>query len=269
VAKGGEAILTHTFLNNFPGANYHKIQLLQNNDIECRYFNLIAQQYDAVSRLIKITLDPQKEIQVSIGGDHSISFYAIGSILERNNPNDVGIIMFDSHADLYSKNTSPSGNFHGMWAYPLLNQFDVDIIDQKILHKIPSQNWLHIGDLEGEPCFGKQELDLVKEKQITHLSKQLLSEKINKAKNILDKFLNDHKHIYITFDIDVYTKDIAPATGLTGDWGLDNNAIPIFLETIAKSNKLIGADVTEVNPEKDGADKTVAVAQEVLLKLLS
>lgn len=269
VAKGCEAIVTTSFINNFPGANLHKLQFASQVIADkSNYYQEIERQYEAASFLIKSTLDKQNEIQVVIGGDHGVSFPALGSVLERNNPNDVGVIMFDSHTDLCLRSNSPSGNFHGMWARPFIDNFDIEMLNQKIPLKIPSRNWMYIGDLEGWPYFDERELNYIKEKEIVYLSKKILAEQFNTAKNIFDDFLNRCKNIYVTFDIDVYTEDIAPATGITGKWGLDNNFIPVFLETIAKSGKLIGADLTEVNPEKEGAEKTIATAQSVLLKLL-
>jgi len=269
VAGGCKAILTPSFLKNFSNISVHEIKFPKqsfSNDLD--YFKAIVRQYDSISNLIKTTLDGPKELQVVVGGDHSVSYSAIGSILERKNPKEIGVIMFDSHADFCLKDNSPSGNFYGMWVRPLIDKFDIDLIDKKIPKKIPSKNWMYVGDLEGEPYFDKSEAEFIREKQITYISKELLVKDFSKAKIILEKFINGSRNIYVTFDIDVYHKSIAPATGISGQWGLNNKAIPLFLKTIADSGKIIGADIMEVNPEKAGADKTIKAAQDVLLQLL-
>lgn len=268
VADGGKAVLSSTFLGNFPNSNFDKIQFEPRTLLKDNYFNEIKRQHRAVSFLLNNTLDEEKEIPIVTGGDHSISYSAIQLATQRAGADNLGVIMFDSHADVNLSKTSPSGNFHGMWARPLLDNFDIKIIDEETPQKITNQSWLFIGNLEKCPHFDKEEIRFIKEKGIYNLSKKTISQEPEKAEIILGDFVNRHKNIYVTFDIDVYNQDTAPATGLTGDWGFAYEEISPFLKIIAESKKLIGADMTEVNPQKSGAIKTIQVAQNTLMELV-
>lgn len=268
VADGCKAILTPSFLEKFPGSaidSYMVPNRKFSNDQD--YFEAIAQQYDDIASLIDSTLDYSTELPVIVGGDHSVSYATIGSILARKDPRELRVIMFDSHADFSLRAETPSGNFHGMWVRPLIDKFDVDVIDKKIPLKIPARNWMYIGDLEGEPYFEKYESEYINEKKISLISKDILTKRFDEAVTTLNEFIDGTQNIYITFDIDIFQKSVAPATGISGEWGLSHKIVSGLLESIVKSDKLIGIDLVEVNPDKEGSTKTIKIAQDVLLQL--
>jgi len=232
---------------------------------EDQYFSTIAKESKKFGDIINGSLKPE-EIAVSIGGDHSISYATIQAWLERiKNPKKALVIDFDSHADACLYSQTPSGNFGGMWARPFLDKFDVECIDNGIT-KLQGPQWLYIGDLEGEPYWDPWEAEFLKEKEINHISKKDILE--GKASSYLQKLLDGAEDVYTTADIDVFTKKVAPATGITGEWGLTKGQVFPLLEQIAESGKLSGCDLTEVNPQKQGAVKTIGTARAVLETLI-
>ena len=147
-----------------------------------------------------------------------------------------------------------------------VDTFDVRCINEGIT-KFKGSQWCYIGDLEGEPYFEPWEMDFIKEKGIHYISKKDIVN--GKAKPYLQNLLDNAEDVYNTFDIDVFTNKIAPATGISGNWGLTRGQVFPLLEQIVDSGKLSGCDLVEVNPHKKGAKKTVTTAIAVLDTLVT
>ncbi|MEN9626146.1 MAG: hypothetical protein RL557_474 [archaeon] len=251
--KEGEPLIVHSYYFSDPSIVTDEA-----------YFPTITKESKGLIKYINGTIGPG-EIQCAIGGDHSISYATLGAWLERmKNPDKALVIHWDSHCDSALNSQSPSKNFHGMWMRPFVDKFDIPCLDN--VTKLKGPQWCYIGDLEKEPGFEPWEMDFIKQKGINYISKQDIVS--GKAKPKLQNLLGEAKQVYTTFDIDVFTQSVAPATGITGNWGLTRGEVFPLLEQIATSKKLSGLDLVEVNPEKEGAAKTIQTAQEVLETLL-
>ena len=79
-------------------------------------------------------------------------------------------------------------------------------------------------------------------------------------------FLEEYEHIHINFDIDIFDQNIAGATGIPGDgrWGSEVFEILKFISTHPSAS----LDLAEVNPKKEGAEKTIKLARQILKTIL-
>tara|TARA_Y100000034_G_scaffold18933_1_gene21190 strand:- start:547 stop:1479 length:933 start_codon:yes stop_codon:yes gene_type:complete len=246
-------------LNAYPFSN-------PSNVSEGDYFPTIAKESQEFTELICGSLKPN-EIAVTIGGDHSVSFPAINAWLKKIK--EIGgsplVIQGDSHMDACLNSETPSGNFQGMWMRPYYG-FDIDCIN-KLVEGLPNSSWLYIGDLENEPYWDEDiESAFIKDNNIGHISKEMIAR--GESKDYLQSYLDKASHVYYTGDIDQFTNKVAPATGISGEWGLTRGEVFPLLEQIAESNKLSGCDLVEINPKKEGAKKTIELGQSVLETLL-
>lgn len=205
----------------------------------------------------------KNELPVVIGGDHSITFPSLlATLLRFKNPSQIGVIQFDSHADINLKSSSPTKNFHGMYLRPFFDTFDIPDIDHLIPTKIPTSNLLYIGNLNLDP----EEKQFICKNKIKNLARKDI-QKSKKALGQIQDFANRFKHLHISFDIDVLDKSEAPATGIPATDGLFKEDLFPILRMLSNYVNL-SVDLAEVNPLKPGAKKTIQAAQQVLVNLL-
>ena len=259
VEDGPTAVLSTDLLAKFPGSRVTDFSFSLPEDIDkADYRKVIAKESLNFAKLINDTLEPG-EAQTVIGGDHSIAFASLLASLEREGEDKVGYIQFDSHGDLHLFNTSPSGNFHGMWLRPFAGDFDSPEIKEAAKHQLRPDQILFIGNLELEP----EELRFFAKNNIAQVSTKSLQESREKVLAELRDFIAKFPHLHISFDIDVFHRDYVSATGTPAPDGFSPQDIFSLIDEL-KSASSISLDLVEVNPQKDKADQTIAMAQKVL-----
>ena len=283
VEKAHEAILTDEFRNDFPDSKVHTYRFSDPKDVsEDDYFDTIARESVAYCDLVNETLDLENEIPVAIGGDHSISFATLLSSLKRHRKDlshltvPFSVTQFDSHFDYSNPIQSPSGNFHGMWGRPFNKcNFGIRSIDDLVKSvKGSIRNWVFVGDLENEPYFESWEIDHANKNGFKVCGKledgNGFYETGAEFSEPLRRYHSVRGRNHITFDIDVFSEDYAPATGITGEWGLSSWDVDQYIRSTMGGSQggIYGIDLVEVNPRKDGAEKTIALAQHVLKSYL-
>lgn len=253
VEHGPKAVLTPAFVNRFPGAVMSSFDFSLPEKVHPDdYYNLLTQEFEQAINLIQKDLKDD-EIQVVIGGDHSVAFASVATVLQRINPQDVGLLFFDSHGDLNTCDESLSGNFHGMWLRAVVDTFDYAGIDALIPAKLPLENLGLIGNMILDPA------------EVTFIARNNCLRFSDAAQ--LRQWLLQFEHVHISFDIDVFKKDLVPATGTPNPNGCDKEHIFSLLSE-CRDLSSYSLDLVEVNPMKPGAAQTVALAQEVVSKLL-
>lgn len=252
-------ILNNNFLNNFLNCKVDKFIFSKPEKIDKEnYQKIIAKESLSFANMINQKL-AFNETQVVIGGDHSVAFGSVLALLERYKSSELAYIHFDSHADTSSMADSPSQNFHGQFLRALIDEnFDHQDLKKLKKNSLLAKNTMIIGDLEDD------DFDYIKEAEINYangLDQKLIIEE-------LKRITKTTRHLHVSFDIDVFAKNIAPATGTPNKWGgLNKSQIWPILETISGFTNL-SIDLVEVNPYKNGGIETVTLAQEVLLELL-
>jgi arginase len=229
---------------------------------DANYLKTIAQSSEQFSFLINSTLK-SSEIQIMIGGDHSTSFTSLHSVLDRFAAAKVGYLQFDSHADLNTYSSSPTKNFHGMFLRPFVDGFDSEVISNLIEKQLPVENLIYIGNLE----LDGEEKHFIEENSIKIIDRNMIQKNATNVEKAIKELLFRINHLHISFDIDVFSKDLVSATGTPGYDGLLVEEVFPILDLIAKFPS-ISIDLVEVNPEKENPEHTIKIAQEVLLKLI-
>jgi arginase family enzyme len=210
--------------------------------------------------LIQSSLKPD-EIQVVVGGDHSVSFSSLLALFSRFNPAEVGYIQFDAHGDIHLYATSPSKNFHGMYVRPFVEAFDLPVIANLVTDFLPAENIIYVGNMDLEPA----EQEFFVRNNIRQVDQQEL--RLDKFKLELPIFINKFAHIHINFDIDVMDHSLVTATGIPAEQGLFWEEVAPVLN-ILKTHSSWSLDLVEVNPQKPGAAETIKVAHQILETLL-
>ncbi len=259
VEEGGDAILSEDLLARFPHAAVDSFTFPMTEDIEKKkYFDELAEHLQKAVDLIEETLQDD-ETQVVVGGDHSVAFCSLVALLRRLHSHSVGYIQIDSHPDINTIASSPTGNFHGMWMRPFIGGFENDKINQLVPHLLKPEQILYIGHLDMDP----EERDLIERKKIKTISIEELRK--SDSKEGIEKFMDSFDHIHLDIDVDGFDRSIAPGTGIPAEKGLLSEDIEPILELFRKKESR-SLDLVEVNPQKDESEKTIKLARDLILK---
>ena len=184
---------------------------------------------------------------VIIGGDHT-SALGFHTGLARAH-GKTGIIWVDTHPDLNTPETSPSGNIHGMPLAGLLGRGSEKMLETTAPCRISEehvamvgtrsidedeQKWLDEGTIQ---CMT---MDVVKERGLS----ACLASAVNTA--------NQAEAGYgLSIDIDAIDPSQAPFVATPVDGGLDVDELAQVLKDLPRKDRLLGMEVTEFTPRDD------------------
>ena len=192
----------------------------------------------------------------TLGGDHSVSFGAIEAHA-RKYPG-LGLLHVDAHADLREA-------FEGFaWSHAsILNN---------VMARIPAVSRLvqvGIRDL----C--EEEADLIARSNgriQTHFDAELAESRFageTWAAQVQRMIEPLPKDVYVTFDIDGLDPALCPHTGTKVPGGLSFQMATSLIAAVARSGRrIVGFDLTEVVPAKDGSEWDENVGARILYKLI-
>lgn len=266
VEEGPDAVLSEVFLNSFPESAVHVFDYtLPEKSSALEYEHELAKAAIACRGIISATLKPN-EVQVSVGGDHSMTFFTLQDILSRKKDvSALGYIQFDSHGDMNLRKDSLTDNFHGMYLRSFLDAtFDMPEIRTLTPYLLPVENVLFVGNLDLDTTGEQQYFEA---QRIEHISKDDVRNNFVASMERFEAFIRRFQHLHVTFDIDALDQSIAPATGIPAVDGLLWKDIRDMLCAVAK-HPSFSFDLAEVNPRKPGAQQTICMAQKILKTIL-
>jgi agmatinase len=192
----------------------------------------------------------------TIGGDHSVSFGAIDAHARRHP--GLGVLHVDAHADLREA-------YEGFaWSHAsILNN---------VMARIPAVSRLvqvGIRDL----C--EEEADLIARSNgriRTFFDAELAEARFAgetwgaQVQRMIEPL---PKNVYVTFDIDGLEPALCPHTGTKVPGGLSFQMATSLIAAVARSGRrIVGFDLTEVVPAKDGSEWDENVGARILYKLI-
>lgn len=238
----------------------------------CRYLRSILGKSDAI---VEVTFNLSKNFTnlyrenmrakkstINIGGDHSMAIATVAASLQKHG-SDLKVIWFDAHADINTRTTSPSGNFHGM-PLAFLTGLDQDFAMFPFLYAVPElkfENILYLGirDLDAG------EKQVLKDKQIKYVKSADINNDPKRAFDIVKAFVGKSP-VHLSFDVDGLDPSEMPCTGTTARRGVHVEAIKPILDKIVRRTNLVNMDITEFNLEI-GDDKQREISMKNFVKL--
>jgi len=182
-----------------------------------------------------------------IGGDHSIS-YPIGKAFNKNEENPL-LIIFDAHADCIEAGKEPT---HEEWLRGLV---DSGFEGSKII-LISARN------------FYDGELEFIKQKGITLISMDVLQEDLFGVCDLVMERARSASGFYLSIDIDSVDPAYAPGTDYLEPGGLSSRDLIYFVKRLSLLDNFKGADIVEVNPDKDVNGMTIKLGAKLLAEML-
>jgi len=200
-----------------------------------------------------------------IGGDHSIAIGTIAGVLQHKPK--LGVIWFDSHADLNTAETTPSGNIHGMSLAVALGIGHPSLVgiggaDKRIdPSKVAIIGARSIDDGEKE-LIRKLGIKVYTMHDIDRLG---MTQVMEEAIRIASDGTNG---VHLSLDLDGLDPEDAPGVGTPVAGGITYREGHLAMELLSEANCIVSAEVVEVNPILDHMNKTAKVAVALVASLL-
>jgi arginase len=209
-------------------------------------------------------------LPLTLGGDHAI---AIGTIAGAARAcTKLGVIWFDTHPDINTPSTSPSGHIHGM---PL------GVAIGEAVDELPSLTGLvdrvPMVAPENVCMLGIRDIDPAEAKRIREMGIWALSMDEWSDLGIMEGVRAALQHlratkvdgIHISFDVDVLDPTIMPGTGTRWPGGLTVREASRALRELAEWDLPIHSlDWVELNPDLDLQGTSTLVATSLLATCL-
>jgi agmatinase len=192
----------------------------------------------------------------AVGGDHAAPYGAIEAHAEAYP--GLGILHLDAHCDLRDR-------YEGfVWSH-------ASIMNNVMTRLSGVARLVQVGIRD----FSEQEFEMVQSsggRIIAHFDEELMGRKFdgNPWARIVDDIVKDlPDQVYLSFDIDGLDPVLCPGTGTPVPGGLSFQEVVALLAGVVRSGKrIVGFDLNEVAPSKDGDEWDANVGARMLYKMI-
>jgi arginase len=204
-----------------------------------------------------------------VGGDHAIACGTVAGISSYHHARGerIGLIWFDAHSDMNTPETSPSGNIHGMPLATCLGHGPEELL--ALCERRPMVDARN-AVLVGVRSVDRTERAIVRESGIRvftmrdidmHGIHAVMAQAIELACDGTAGF-------HLSFDLDGTDPSVAPGVGTPVPGGTTLRESHLVMEHAAASGKLLGLEMTEINPILDIHNTTALRAVDLVLSAL-
>jgi len=190
-------------------------------------------------RMLRSTDAMQHNHSVFVGGDHLTSMCTVLASLKVYG-NNFRLLWLDAHADIHTRETSPSKNSHGMVVNMLINHTYAGV--PKLL---PTQI-MYVGLRSTEPA----EDDFIRRWKIRNITaREFMKNETGSLRRIAE--FTRGANVHASLDIDVIDPSFMRSTATPAPKGLHPDQLLRILGTIeCESSNYYATDIMEYNPEQ-------------------
>lgn len=231
----------------------------------CRYLDEIYHVCNRlrmrVARIVAAGATP-----VVLGGDHSIAMGTVSGIAEhyRAAGQSIGLVWVDAHADMNTPETSPSGNVHGMPLAVLIGMGHERLVQMGgFAPKVPRENVCLIGIRN----LDEHEKEIVRSSGVHAYTMRQIDERGMQAvmAEAIAHASRGTAGFHLSFDLDGMDPTDAPGVGTPVKGGIDWREANLLAEMAADSQRLLGVEITELNPVLDVRNQSGEVAVDIIV----
>jgi len=204
-----------------------------------------------------------------LGGDHSIAAGSVAGMARalRRQRRKLGLLWLDAHGDFNTPETSPSGNVHGM---PLAAIAGLGAGELTRLAgfspAVAPENIALVGVRDIDPGEARNLREAgVRTFTMREIDERGLRAVIHDALAIVTQ---GTAGFHLSLDLDALDPEHAPGVGTAVPGGLTYREAHLAMELLHDARSMLSMDVVEVNPVLDTANKTAALAVELVLSAL-
>lgn len=199
-------------------------------------------------------------LPIIVGGDHSLSMGTSAAVADHYHARgeSVGLIWVDCHADMNTPETTPSGNIHGMSLSVLTGRGPRALVE--IGRRTPSFDPSKVSIL-GARELDDPEKEAVKAAGIRVFTMSEVDERGMSAcvDEAIARATDGTAGVHVSFDLDVMDPMVAPGVGTPVPGGITYREAHLVCEKVARSGKLVGFELVELNPVLDLGTQTARV----------
>lgn len=226
----------------------------------------VTEVLETLTPTITTALNDDDVFPVICGGDHAITFASLNAL---GADQTIGVVWIDAHADFNTKQSSQSGNTHGMVLagavgdIPTYPDWHVSTLREENIALVGTRNT----DTEEHQRITDSEIAMFPANAIdSHGIRDVLESAIQIAGDGVDA-------IHVSIDIDVFDPEIAPGTGTPVSNGLTRAQAEIITDTlvthITSDTPIQSLDIVEVDPDKDTDTQTVGLAATIIENIVN
>ncbi len=206
------------------------------------------------------------EIPVILGGDHSIAIGSISGVAKfyKERQEKIGVIWVDAHADINTPQSSPSGNIHGMPFAVLLGMGEPSLVELGgFAPKVAPENACLIGIRN----LDKKEKGIVIESGVHAFTMRDIDQRgmASVMEEAIERASAGTAGFHLSFDLDGVDPREAPGVGTAVRGGINWREAHLLTEMVADSGRMLGFEITELNPILDHANMTGELAVDMAL----
>ncbi|MFO1051757.1 MAG: arginase [Planctomycetota bacterium] len=205
------------------------------------------------------------EVPVVLGGDHSIAIGTVGGIAEhyRERGEQIGLIWVDAHADMNTPESSPTGNVHGMPLAVILGMGEASLVGMGGF--APKVQPHHVA-LIGIRDLDEKEKEIVRRSGVNAFTMRDVDERGMSAviQEAIAKVSAGTVGFHVSFDLDGMDPAVVPGVGTPVKGGIDWREGNLLLEAVADSRRMVGFEITELNPIVDVRNESGRVAVDMI-----
>jgi agmatinase len=212
----------------------------RNSQLDNASTNAVFSFLDASIPSINRTLYDNHKIPVLIGGEHTLSYYAIKAFSKEKPV----VIHLDAHRDMKQ-------------------QYD----GKEVCHTTPFFKLMSEGYVQGSDLIqigirqsDEQENKTAKDYGVVTFDAWDIHYRFENVLNSISDITEERK-MYISFDIDVYDVPYVPCTGTPEPFGLNPFQVLEIIKNLNSSADLIGMDMVEVSVKNDDYREGTLAAQ--------
>ena len=196
------------------------------------------------------------------GGDHSLSWGSINGVVRKHGR--IRVVYIDAHGDFNTRETSVTGNVHGMHMAYLMGYGEERFVDfYSRGHKLNHEDVFFLGtrsldagevELADNNGFHIKTTEYIKENGVKRTCDDLLACIENRGL----------EHLHISLDIDSLDPVIAPGTGVPEENGLCYDEVESILKSVFSTGKVVSIDLVEFNHRLDKHGMTFDLVRKFL-----
>lgn len=229
-------------------------------DPRARFLSAILDTCERIAERVEASLEAD-QFPLVLGGDHAQAIGTISGIARslRRRGQRVGVVWVDAHTDMNTPETTPSGNIHGMPLAALLGRGVPELV--RLAGSEPALR------PEDVVIFGVRDVDPTEIPTVRELGVRVYTmseiDSRGTATCVQEAFEIATRHtagVHLSFDLDGVDPRHAPGVGTPVPGGLTLRESHLICETAARTGRLIGMEMVELNPTLDVRNQTGALA---------
>jgi agmatinase len=180
-----------------------------------------------------------------IGGDHSIS-YSIAKAFMKIEEKPF-LIVFDAHADCIKPRKEP--------------------LNEEWLRAVIENGFVNVLLISARKIL-EEEFKFLKQNDIAVIKMDVLQENLEEVCDMIMEQARKASGFYISIDIDSADPGFAPGTNLPEPGGLSSRDLIYMVKRLSILENFRGADIVEINPDKDINEMTVKLGAKLLSEMV-